>query len=153
MLTNRFAKARVMMVQAHKGQMYGSVPYFNHPLEVANTVHDMFEDATEDQLIAALLHDTVEDTNVTIIDIAVEFGREVAVMVDLLTKDPTLTYRENIKRIINSGNVGAMRVKLADNLVNASGDKSDMSPERREKLESRYAWSIEQLSLTLGVEA
>lgn len=146
----RVAKAFEVMSTQHAGQMYGDLPYFVHPLAVAERLVSQF-DATEDQIIAALLHDVVEDTPMTVPDVANLFGASPASMVGLLTKDDSLDYQGNIYRIVESGNVGAMRVKLADNYVNISGDKSQMSVARREKLNSRYSWSIKTLSNVLGV--
>lgn len=133
------------ITEAHAGQEYGNMPYFFHPIDVACTV----EDARVTEYLAALLHDVIEDTKYSADDLRTRFSNEVVEMVELLTKDDTLNYRANIERIINSGNVGAMKVKLADNRVNMRGDKSDMRPERREKLVTRYTMSIEMLEAAL----
>jgi (p)ppGpp synthase/HD superfamily hydrolase len=126
---------------AHEGQLYGELPYFLHPIKVANNLSN----ATENEYLAALLHDVVEDTHHTIDNIYSGWSSEVADIVALLTKDNALSYEDNISRIIDSGNVSAMRVKLSDNQVNQSGDKSAMKPERAERLIKKYEISINRL--------
>lgn len=75
---------------AHEGQLRKSGdPYIIHPLAVAQTVHDWGLDA--EAIAAALLHDTVEDTPVTLEDIKTGFGPNVARLVDGLTKLSAIT--------------------------------------------------------------
>jgi GTP pyrophosphokinase len=69
----------------HDGQLRKSgAPYITHPLAVAILLADIGMDTTT--LVAALLHDTVEDTGLTIGQVKMEFGAEVAVLVDGVTK-------------------------------------------------------------------
>src|ERR1700675_4282681 len=69
----------------HSGQSRKSgAPYITHPLAVAILLADIGMDTTT--LVAALLHDTVEDTGLTIGQVKAEFGAEVAVLVDGVTK-------------------------------------------------------------------
>ena len=102
--------------EAHKEQLYGDMPYYLHPLEVAVQVSD--EPAYV--YMAALLHDVVEDTEYDIQYVRNRWGDKIGDIVSLLTKDPDLSYMKNIERIIESGNKHAMKVKLADNLANMS---------------------------------
>lgn len=132
--------------QAHSGQKYGNMPYMFHPMEVAAAI----ENATTNEYLAGLLHDVLEDTEYTENDLRERYADEVVDMVVLLSKDDSLDYRGNIQRIIDSGNRGAMKVKLADNRVNRGGDKSAMSAERAAKLNNRYDMSIEMLTKALG---
>lgn len=145
-------KAFEFMVEVHAGQTYGNVQYFTHPLSVAEQVMQIpfhRKRVNDITVKAALLHDVVEDTQYDIDYIRKEFGHYTAIAVELLTKDENLSYQENINRIIDSGNFDAMAVKWADNYVNMSGDKSDMKPERREKLNERYAISFRELTNAL----
>ena len=141
------ANAFQSAVVAHQGQKYVDLPYFTHVLTVAEKLFD----PTEDELVAAMLHDIVEDTHWQLMHVSEQFGPNVADIVDLVTKDKTLSYEGNIARIIASGNRSAMKVKLADNFANMSGDKSQMSAERRNRLNSQYMDSIAALSAALGV--
>lgn len=143
----RVARAFEYMSVAHAGQMYGDLPYFTHPLAVAEAV----KEPTEDELVAALLHDVVEDTPRTLQDIADAFGDRVTGTVDLLTKQAELSYQAGIIRIVNSGNRSAMKIKWADNYVNMNGDKSHMDQDRRDRLNTKYAASFITLSSVLGV--
>lgn len=78
-------RAYVFGVTAHGEQKRANgEPYFNHPIEVAAILTELrLDDAT---IVTALLHDTIEDTNVTGADIKVNFGEEIAQLVDGVTK-------------------------------------------------------------------
>ena len=144
--TPRIAEAFSFMVQAHKGQMYGNLPYFTHPLQVAEAVIN----PTHDEIIVALLHDVVEDTKYCEQDIRSSFGKTISDAVALLTEDSNLSYKENINRIIESDSIAAIKVKWADNKINMSGDKTWMTAKRRDRLMSKYAKSFKLLSDRLG---
>ena len=141
----RIQFARGFIETAHAGQLYGDEPYFHHPISVATNLVK----PTVHEYIAALLHDVLEDTEFTEEKLRELFGDIIVDMVVLLTKVDLLTYRENIQRIIDSENVGAMKVKLSDNLINSWGDKGGMAPARAEKLNTRYAMSIKMLEAAL----
>lgn len=103
--------------RAHKGQkdMSGK-PYWRHPVRV---MAKLGRAASVNEKHAALLHDVVEDTKTTLADLRkAGFRAEVLVAVELLTRPSDLTYRRYIRRLVLSGNVLAMRVKLADLLDN-----------------------------------
>ena len=79
------AKAFEYAKRAHSGQERASgEPYFSHPYEVANILMDMELDIPT--IVAALLHDVIEDTECTYEDIEKEFSPEVAMLVDSVTK-------------------------------------------------------------------
>ncbi len=78
-------KAELFAEKAHAGQFRTSgEPFVNHVKAVANLLKEIYAD--DQTVIAALLHDTVEDTNVTYKDIEREFGKEVVLLVDGVTK-------------------------------------------------------------------
>ena len=92
---------------AHHGQVdKAGVPYVFHPLHLAEQMED------EISCCAALLHDTVEDTDVTLVQLADEFPPEVVEAVRLLTHDPDSDYFDYVRAI--RSNPVAMKVKLAD---------------------------------------
>ena len=100
-------KAMCLAYAAHHGQTDKSdVPYILHPVHLAEQMED------EISCCAALLHDTVEDTDVTLEALAAEFPAEVVEAVGLLTHDPDDDYFDYVRRI--RGNPIAMKVKLAD---------------------------------------
>lgn len=81
----RLARAFDFGRVAHDGQTRASgEPYFTHPIAVANILADMRLD--EESIITALLHDTVEDCDVTLDTLDSEFGGDVAQLVDGVTK-------------------------------------------------------------------
>ena len=98
-----------------------ATPYINHPLALAAilSVEGHVTDVTV--LVAALLHDTVEDTDTSIDEIAAEFGHAVASIVAEVTDDPTLDRAAQKQHQIDSApfkSHGAKLVKLADKIAN-----------------------------------
>ena len=119
-------KAYLFSEKAHEGQMRRSgEPYISHPLNVAGILADLRLDV--DTIMTGLLHDTVEDTPVTLEDIKREFGETVAYLVDGVTKIGQMNFRnsfdkqgENIRKMIVAmgKDVRVVLVKLADRLHN-----------------------------------
>ncbi len=100
-------KAFKIAAKAHKGQKdKGGKPYIWHPVIVAATVNDM------KAIPIALLHDVVEDTEITIEQIYECFSKETAEAVELLTKKPGLDYEKYLIGI--KQNPLATAVKVAD---------------------------------------
>jgi len=86
------------MDEAHKGQLRKSgKPYISHPVWIAKVVAQL--NIGEEAILAALLHDCVEDTSATIEDIAKEFGDEVALLVSGLTEVKTKTKGIQINQV------------------------------------------------------
>lgn len=79
------AKALEFATEAHQGQVrkYTNEPYINHPIAVSRLVASVTDN--QDMIAAALLHDTVEDTDVTLADIGREFGGIIGAWVENLT--------------------------------------------------------------------
>ena len=111
--------------QAHEGQrrMSGE-PYITHPLAVARILADL--GAGPVTIIAALLHDTVEDTEFRIDDVKREFGDEVALLVDGVTKLDRVKFgdaaqAESMRKMVvaMSRDIRVLVIKLADRLHNA----------------------------------
>ena len=119
-------KAYVFAARAHKGQVRRSgEPYLSHPLEVANTLADMGLDRTT--LVAALLHDVLEDTEVTAAGIREAFGKDVADLVEGVTKigrvqdtPPEDRRAEAIRKVIlaMTDDIRVIFIKLADRIHN-----------------------------------
>ena len=131
-------RAYVYAMKAHGNQKRASgEAYFNHPVEVAAILADMkLDDAT---IAAALLHDTVEDTEATSQEINDKFGHDIAVLVDGLTKIKQLdrvtkeaTQAENLRKLLlaMSKDVRVLLVKLADRLHNMR-TLQHVKPEKR----------------------
>ncbi|HTF04218.1 MAG TPA: HD domain-containing protein [Bacteroidia bacterium] len=92
----QLSKAIVFAAQAHAGQHRkdGKTPYINHPLEVMNLVVRHVDNVSEEILIAAVLHDVVEDTTITSAEIKIMFGARVSKLVAELTDDKLMTKEE-----------------------------------------------------------
>lgn len=122
-------RARVFATAAHAavGQQrkYTKEPYIVHPTEVATIVMTV-PGATDEMIAAAYLHDVVEDTGVTIEDVAAEFGEEVAELVGWLTdvsgpEDGNRASRKAKDREHTaSAPAAAQTVKLADLISNSA---------------------------------
>jgi len=119
-------KAYVYAMKAHGTQKRASGdPYFSHPLEVAAILTDLkLDDAT---IVAALLHDTIEDTGATKTEIDTMFGPEIGHLVEGLTKIRRLDLvskeaeqAENLRKLLLaiSDDIRVLLVKLADRLHN-----------------------------------
>jgi (p)ppGpp synthase/HD superfamily hydrolase len=139
--------------KAHGTQKYGTQPYWTHPVAVCETGKKIFGSLfSKEAQQAALLHDVVEDTKYTIEDLtSMGYSEPVITAVSLLTKDKTLSYEDNIKKIVNSGSKIAMMVKYCDNYENFHGDKSSWPVDKREKSQAKYAKSMEILGKKLGI--
>ncbi len=143
-LTN---KALVFAYNAHHGQVdYNGIPYIYHPLHLAEQMDD------EISCCAALLHDVVEDTEVTLEELAEEFPPEVVEVVALLThgdsaEGSNFDYFYYLLPI--KSHPIAKKVKLADIAHNSDQSRcvgSDLSPEQLAYWKQKYQKALEILS-------
>src|SRR6187431_2522638 len=133
-------RAYVYAMKAHGTQTRASGdPYFSHPLEVAAILTNLkLDDAT---IVAALLHDTIEDTEATRAEIDHVFGHEIGVLVEGLTKLKRLELvsreakqAENLRKLLLAiaDDVRVLLIKLADRLHNMR-TLEHMPPEGRRR--------------------
>jgi GTP diphosphokinase / guanosine-3',5'-bis(diphosphate) 3'-diphosphatase len=132
-------KAYERAAVAHNGQhRLSGEEYVNHPLEVAAILADLELDA--ETIAAALLHDTVEDTNLTADEVKKEFGTEVARLVEGVTKLGRISLRtdqqqqaENIRKMMvaMAEDLRVVLIKLADRLHNMRTLEPLAEPKRR----------------------
>ncbi len=122
--------------QKRKGDT--AAPYINHPLEVANLLANKGDVDDYEVLIAALLHDTIEDTDTTKEEIAEIFGEKVCGFVLEVTDDKTLPKAERKQKQIEHAphlSDGAKQIKLGDKISNITDVMNDppagWSKERR----------------------
>ena len=144
-------------------------PFITHPLAAAEIIAEMSLD--EESIIAALLHDTVEDTGITHEDIEKKFGTEVAELVEGVTKLTRVTYSnkedeqmENLRKMLiaMAKDIRVILIKLADRLHNMRTLEYQSEEKQREKaLETmeiyapiahrlgmqKIKWELEDLSI------
>src|SRR6184192_2489344 len=125
----------------HAGQTRASgEPYLVHPLEVALILAEMKIDPAA--IVAGLLHDSVEDTLVTVVDIRKEFGEQVAHIVEGVTKISAIDFAtreeqqaENLRKMMLAmvDDIRVVLIKLADRLHNMR-TLEHLQPDRRQKI-------------------
>ena len=134
-------KAYEFSQKHHAGQSRASgQPYLVHPLEVALVLAEMKMDPVA--IAAGLLHDSVEDTSVTVVDIRKEFGEQVAHIVEGVTKISAIDFAtreeqqaENLRKMMLAmvDDIRVVLIKLADRLHNMR-TLEHLPPERQEKI-------------------
>lgn len=138
-----------LMRRAHEGQIDKSGrPYYLHPLRVAMRLAFF----SIEERHAALLHDVVEDTRVTLTDLRGEgYDERVLELVALLTRDLPRgeSHRDYLQRIVDSRSVEALRVKLADVYDNLSPARMRWLPPRDHGLRARFERDAEELRAAL----
>ncbi|MGN6621791.1 MAG: RelA/SpoT family protein, partial [Sphingomonas sp.] len=135
-------RAYVFSMHAHGSQKRASGdPYFSHPIEVAGILTDLHLD--DETIATAILHDTIEDTVATHDEIERLFGREVARMVDGVTKLSSIEAQteneraaENLRKFLlaMSDDIRVLLVKLADRLHNMRTLHHIAKPEKRRRI-------------------
>ncbi len=151
-------RAYVLAEFSHRGQFRKSgEPYITHPLAVTLILAELGAETTT--LTASLLHDTVEDTEVTLEQVRAEFGAEVCYLVDGVTKLEKVDYGaaaepETFRKIlVATGNdVRVMSIKLADRLHNMR-TLGVMRPEKQARIARVTRDVLIPLAERLGVQA
>lgn len=137
--TKNTRKAMKIAYNAHKEQLDKSgIPYIFHPIHLAEQMN------TEEECIVALLHDTVEDTDVTIEMLEKEFPETVVEAVKLLTHDESVPYMDYVRNLKN--NSIARAVKLADLHHNSDETRLENLTEKDIKRNKKYCEAIKILS-------
>ncbi len=154
-------RAYVFGVKAHGNQKRDSGdPYFSHPLEVAGILTDLKLD--EATIVTALLHDTIEDTHATHDDIEKQFGREIADLVDGVTKLSKLELQseetkqaENFRKFMlaMSHDVRVLLVKLADRVHNMRTLRHVKNVERRKRIATETMEIYAPLAGRMGMQS
>lgn len=123
--------------QAHRGQFYGTRAYYTHPHDVSRALPD---NAPEEVKVAALLHDVVEDTSVSLEQLRERgYGERVLFLVEKLTRPKGMyspTYMEWIDSLCETGDLWLIRIKRIDNMLNLIG---------RPDMINRYSKSLNKL--------
>ncbi len=132
-------KALKLCFEAHKHQLDKSgMPYVFHPFHLAEQTED------EVTTVVALLHDVVEDTDITFADLEQQgFGEEVIEALKLLTHDDAVPYMDYVAEV--KKNPIATAVKLADLRHNSDLTRLDMVDEKALKRKEKYEKAMELL--------
>lgn len=138
-LTN---KAMKLACEAHKGQSdRGGIPYIFHPYHLAEQMDN------ETRVCIALLHDVVEDTDITIEQLRAEFPPEVTDALELLTHDENVDYYDYVKGICD--NYDASMVKLADlihNMTESRLEGMDIGIEKQDRWFQKYMKALHMVT-------
>ncbi|MFF2200138.1 RelA/SpoT family protein [Streptomyces sp. NPDC058145] len=151
-------RAYVLAESSHRGQMRKSgEPYITHPLAVTLILAELGAETTT--LTASLLHDTVEDTDVTLDQVREQFGEEVRYLVDGVTKLEKVDYGaaaepETFRKMLvaTGSDVRVMSIKLADRLHNMR-TLGVMRPEKQARIAKVTRDVLIPLAERLGVQA
>ena len=153
-------EALYFAARAHDGQRRKGtdIPYIVHPYEVAQIL--MAEGAEEEVIIAGLLHDTVEDTSVTLEDIRQAFGEQVALMVLACSENKEESWEERKQHTIRYVKMHCpyevMLIVCADKLSNLRSIRDDLEQigeslwERFHRGRSEQRWYYESLLEAFG---
>ena len=153
-------RAYVFAMKAHGSQTRASGdPYFSHPLEVAGILTSYKLDA--DTIVTALLHDTIEDTEVSHDDISEQFGPNVARLVDGVTKLTRIEFQsdqakqaENFRKFVlaMSEDIRVLLVKLADRLHNMRSLHFIKNPDKRLRIAAETMDIYAPLAERIGMQ-
>ena len=144
-----------LMRELHEGQTDpDGHPYFRHPMRVAMNLRRIYPQASDDMMMAALLHDTMEDCE----QVDEEYLRQKGYsencieIIRLLSRPPEdpRPYAQVVEDLIVSGNVDAMIVKIADNMDNLHPERNAefrlKDPVKSDRLVASYTASIQKLA-------
>ncbi|SVB93907.1 uncharacterized protein METZ01_LOCUS246761, partial [marine metagenome] len=153
-------RAYVFAMKAHGHQKRASGdPYFSHPLEVAGILTNYKLDSKS--IITALLHDTIEDTDVTSEDIEDQFGNEIAHLVEGVTKLTKIELQsaqsdqaENFRKLVlaMSEDIRVLLVKLADRLHNMRTLQFIENTEKRRRISLETMEIFAPLAERMGMQ-
>ena len=129
--TKMTKRALAICFEAHKDQVdKAGLPYVFHPFHLAEQMK------TEEECIVALLHDVVEDTDITFEQLEKEFSDNVIQALRLLTHDKSVDYMDYVRKIKN--NPIAKSVKLADLRHNSDVTRLDEMSEKDKLRNKKY---------------
>lgn len=153
-------KAINFAVKYHGTQQRASgEPYYYHPLQVAEIIAQMRLDS--DSIVTAILHDTIEDTDLTIECIEKNFSKDIAKLVDGVTKLTKIEFKaDNVRQVENfrklllamSDDIRVLLIKLADRLHNMRTIDFISKPEKRERIAIETMEIYAPLAERIGVQ-
>jgi guanosine-3',5'-bis(diphosphate) 3'-pyrophosphohydrolase len=157
-MSSRLLTALAFAADRHRHQRrkdQAGSPYINHLIEVVEVLANIGQVADEDLLIAAVLHDVVEDTPTSLVEVSGRFGPQVAGWVAEVSDDKTLPSPERKQLQIAHAPLlspGAKQLKIADKICNVRDMTT--SPPREwppERVRAYIAWSIQVVAGCRGI--
>lgn len=139
--SEKVKKAALIAYNAHKDQSdKGGYPYIMHPIHIAEQME------TEDETIAALLHDVIEDTDIGFDYLKKEgFSDTVINCLKILTKDPNENYMDYIRKIKKTGGI-ALKIKKADMAHNMIAERISKKIQSDESRMEKYRAAFDILN-------
>lgn len=139
--SEKVKKAALIAYNAHKDQSdKGGYPYIMHPIHIAEQME------TEDETIAALLHDVIEDTDIGFDYLKKEgFSDTVINCLKILTKDPNEDYMDYIRKIKKTGGI-ALKIKKADMAHNMIAERISKKIQSDESRMEKYRVAFDILN-------
>lgn len=139
--SEKVKKAALIAYNAHKDQSdKGVYPYIMHPIHIAEQME------TEDETIAALLHDVIEDTDIGFDYLKKEgFSDTVINCLKILTKDPNEDYMDYIRKIKKTGGI-ALKIKKADMAHNMIAERISKKIQSDESRMEKYRAAFDILN-------
>jgi len=154
----KIRRAYEFSANAHYGQLrLSGEPYIQHPLEVANILAEMHMD--QDTLVAAMLHDVIEDTETEKAKISIEFGDEVASIVDGLSKLTQIEFESSAEKqatnfqkmlMAMADDIRVILVKLGDRLHNMR-TLGALAPNKRRRIAAETLDIYAPIAQRLGI--
>ncbi len=151
------AKKAIMYIKKYHGstRRKSGEPFYLHPIAAA----DILLNYTEDQaaVLAALLHDTVEDTPLTLAEIGVVFGPDVAAIVNKVThldgqfRRVNMNVQENVRQLLEETDVRVLQVKLADRTHNMRTIEGHPTLEKQKKIAEETLHFFVPMAKQLGL--
>ena len=139
-MANAIAIADHLAYVAHHGQTdKAGQPYFDHLKRVVHILDAALPPPTADEIMAAWLHDVLEDTSLDREQLlAAGISASAVSLVEELTRPPGRAYLVWIRSLAAHGSLSAVRIKLADNADNSEPHRVAVIPEGQAMLETRY---------------
>lgn len=157
---NAVRRAVEIAIEYHGTQKRASgEPYYYHPIEVAEIIAEMKLDG--DSIITAILHDTIEDTDLTVEDIEKQFGGGIAKLVDGVTKLTKIKFQQqNVRQAENfrkfllamSDDIRVLLIKLADRLHNMRTLQFISPKEKRKRIALETMEIYAPLAERIGIQ-
>lgn len=127
-------------------------PYINHPIEVAEKIWNVGEHGDVNTICAALLHDTVEDTDATFEEVDKEFGKVIGDMVREVTDDKSLPKAVRKQKQVEHAphlSLGAKHIKLGDKASNVKDIHRTPPPDWSKERKAEYLSWTESIITTI----